>query len=164
MQCQSQLNAPLSFSNSKDLVEAINKSDIAWFKNIHPISSPDECMQSFDNIENITIERFYDNYLYNQRWYVISIRVCFTAAVVLLNLISKLIATWLKKWARCASLAIHQLPAIAKQLSHSPIVTKNPKPKESVSTFTGGCNWTFMLRPLLEKTVVLYQSFPSFLD
>ena len=48
---------------AQDVVAAINNSDIAWFANIHPLTSDEECMEPFDNIENQTIERFYNNYL-----------------------------------------------------------------------------------------------------
>ena len=46
-----------------DMVAAINKSDVAWFKNIHPKSSEKQQMEAFDNIECQTIERYNNNYI-----------------------------------------------------------------------------------------------------
>ena len=34
-----------------------------WFANLHPLNSENECLVAFSDIENMTIERFYNNYL-----------------------------------------------------------------------------------------------------
>ena len=43
--------------------EAIQKRNTAWHFNIYPLSCNEECMEAFDDIDNQTIERFYNNYL-----------------------------------------------------------------------------------------------------
>ena len=37
--------------------------NIAWFENLHPMTSDEECMEAFSDIENMTVERFYNNYI-----------------------------------------------------------------------------------------------------
>ena len=62
MQSQSQINAPIAIT-ALDVKAAIQKSNIAWFANLHPISSDEECMQAFDDIDCMTLNRFHNNYL-----------------------------------------------------------------------------------------------------
>ena len=62
MQCQSQINTPSSIT-ALEVKANIQKSNIAWFANLHPLSSDEECMQAFDDIECMTLNRFYNNYL-----------------------------------------------------------------------------------------------------
>ena len=62
MQCQSQLlqnNANVSLGTKA----AILKMNRAWFANKHPIECQEECMEPFPDIECMTIERFYNNYI-----------------------------------------------------------------------------------------------------
>ena len=62
MQCQSQLNAPRSL-NALNFKAAIQMRNTAWFGKLHTVNSDEECMEAFDDIDNMTIERFYDNYI-----------------------------------------------------------------------------------------------------
>ena len=62
MQCQSQLYASTAIT-ALEVKAAIQKSNIAWFANLHPFSSDEVCMQSFDDIDCMTLNRFYNNYL-----------------------------------------------------------------------------------------------------
>ena len=41
----------------------IQTKNRAWFANKHPIESEEECMEPFPDIENITLERFYNNFM-----------------------------------------------------------------------------------------------------
>ena len=65
MQCQSQLDATLAISaiTALEVKAAIQKSNLAWFANLHPPSSDEECMEAFDDIDCMTLNRFYNNYL-----------------------------------------------------------------------------------------------------
>jgi len=42
---------------------SINSKNTAWFWNIYNLANNAECMQAFEDIHNMTIERFYNNYL-----------------------------------------------------------------------------------------------------
>ena len=46
-----------------DFKAAMQKRNIAWHANIHPLDSEDVDLEAFDDINNQTIERFYQNYL-----------------------------------------------------------------------------------------------------
>lgn len=65
MQCQSQLNKTSQQLCPLELIVAIQKKDRAWFKEI--LGQLDltgkQKKEAFENIESMTIERFYNNYL-----------------------------------------------------------------------------------------------------
>ena len=46
-----------------DVVRGIQKLDIAWFANLHPISVDQQQMEALENIESQTVEKFYRKYL-----------------------------------------------------------------------------------------------------
>ena len=46
-----------------DVVRGIQKLDIAWFANLHPISVDQQQMEALENMESQTVERFYRKYL-----------------------------------------------------------------------------------------------------
>lgn len=46
-----------------NIKSSINIRNTTWFYNVHPLASDEECMEPFEDIDNMTIERFYNNYL-----------------------------------------------------------------------------------------------------
>ena len=63
MQCQTQIYADPNKKDLLDMVAAINRSDVAWFRNIHTVGVKQEDMEAFDNIECQTIERCFNQYI-----------------------------------------------------------------------------------------------------
>ena len=61
MQSQSQINSP-SLAAALGIKASIAAKNTAWFANKHRLDSDEECMESFPDIESMTIERFYNNY------------------------------------------------------------------------------------------------------
>ena len=62
MQCQSQIAQP-SLDAALGIKAAIQKMNRAWFANKHPIKSDKEDMEAFPDIDSMTIERFYNNFI-----------------------------------------------------------------------------------------------------
>ena len=62
MQCQSQIDDPTAFT-ALEVKAAMLKSNLAWFANHHAFTSDEECMEAFDDIDCMTLNRFFNNYL-----------------------------------------------------------------------------------------------------
>ena len=63
MQCQTQLHATSSvFQTAAEFKAAYQKRFNTWFENIYPLESEEECLQPLEDIDNQTVERFYNNY------------------------------------------------------------------------------------------------------
>ena len=62
MQCQSQLDSP-GLQESLAIKSSIRARNVVWFKNRNTIECEEESMIAFEDIECMTIERFYNNYM-----------------------------------------------------------------------------------------------------
>ena len=61
MQCQSQLASP-SLQAALAIKASILTRNVAWFANRHTIECDEECMEPFEDIDCMTLERFHQNY------------------------------------------------------------------------------------------------------
>ena len=61
MQCQSQIGTP-EIKAALAIKSSIRVRNVAWFANRNTIECQEESMEPFEDIECMTIERFYNNY------------------------------------------------------------------------------------------------------
>ena len=61
MLCQSQLEAP-DIKVALAIKSSIHSRNVAWFANRNITECQEESMEPFEDIESMTIERFYNNY------------------------------------------------------------------------------------------------------